>query len=273
MVGTSLDSAISGSIPSSMLLDRTNTIRSYSTEKHFVEELGMPSSEWNTMDFVKTAGSLTRRPDIMQATTNMECDDKMPSCEQSTRHGSDKINLTHVNPAGEAYMVDVSSKSATRRVAIAQGYVRFSNSQPMSLILDNSNKKGDVLGTARIAGLMAAKRTADLIPLCHPVSISKAEVDITMESSNQESFRAMGGHGHAAIQARVDCTGVTGVEMEALTAVAITALTIYDMCKAVDKGMVIEQAKLVYKSGGKSGNFLDEEWYTEKGRRYIGICG
>jgi cyclic pyranopterin phosphate synthase len=201
--------------------------------------------------------------------TSMSTKHGIPASERTVRHGPDNLELTHVNTAGEAHMVDVGYKSATRRVAIAQGSVRFSNPQPLDLVSANSNKKGDVLGVARIAALMAAKRTSDLIPLCHPVSISKAEVDITMVSSTGGGFNTVGGHGCAAIEARVDCVGVTGIEMEALTAVAVAALTIYDMCKAVDKRMVIEQARLVYKSGGKSGVFVDEEWYANKGGQYL----
>lgn len=133
------------------------------------------------------------------------------------------------------------------------------------MIEENSNKKGDVLGTARIAGIMAAKRTADVIPLCHSVSISKAEVEVTLSTKGHDAWKSGADDCRAVmIQAQVQCVGPTGIEMEALTAASIAALTIYDMCKAVDKRMVIESTKLVYKSGGASGEFLDDEWNTER---------
>lgn len=192
-----------------------------------------------------------------------------PTSMSSSPPSPKGTRLTHVNSDGEAHMVDVGSKGATHRVAIAQGRVRFSNTKPVKLIQENRNKKGDVLGISRIAGLMAAKRTADLIPLCHPLSISKACVDIRITSHAEDEPGAAVQCGFATIQARIDCVGATGVEMEALTAVAVAALTMYDMCKAVDKRMVIEQARLVYKLGGKSGDFVEEEWLERGGRGYI----
>jgi molybdenum cofactor biosynthesis protein MoaC len=174
--------------------------------------------------------------------------------------------LTHVNSAGEAHMVDVGDKAATKRVAIAVAHVGLTK-EAYDQIVDNSNKKGDVLGIARIAGIMAAKRTADIIPLCHPLAISKAEVDVYVVP--QIALKQRGKHywSHTrqrgslvAIQARVECVGPTGVEMEALMAVQGAALTVFDMCKAVDKTMTIHGAKVVYKAGGRSGLSVDFDW-------------
>ncbi|MFO7577383.1 MAG: cyclic pyranopterin monophosphate synthase MoaC [Pelovirga sp.] len=153
--------------------------------------------------------------------------------------------LTHFNRDGEAIMVDVADKPATRRQAIAGGEVRM---QPLTLarILDQTIEKGDVFAVARLAGIMAAKQTAALIPLCHPLALTSVEVDF---SSDRDS-------GRVSITATAGVTGQTGVEMEALTAVAVAGLTIYDMCKAIDKEMVIGQICLLKKTGGKSGTFV-----------------
>lgn len=178
--------------------------------------------------------------------------------------------LTHVRSSGEAHMVDVGDKAATKRVAIAFGTVRFSNTEPFRLIIENNNKKGDVLGVARIAGIMAAKRTSDLIPLCHPIALTKVELDIKLEPSGiKNSWIRSSNFGVVTIQALVECTGPTGVEMEALTAVSGAALTIYDMCKAVDKRMSLGTAFMVYKSGGRSGLFLNEAWYDHYGKGMV----
>jgi cyclic pyranopterin phosphate synthase len=150
--------------------------------------------------------------------------------------------LTHLGADGEARMVDVSDKAATDRVAIAEGRVRMAAST-LAAILTGDAKKGDVIGAARIAGIMAAKKTADLIPLCHPVSLSKVSIDI----SPDEALPGL------AVRAETRCIGPTGVEMEALTAVSVACLTIYDMAKAIDRGMSIEAIKLIEKRGGKSG--------------------
>ena len=152
--------------------------------------------------------------------------------------------LTHFNEAGEAHMVDVSAKDVTQRVAVAEGTVRM---QPATLrtIRDGSAAKGDVLGVARLAGIMAAKRTSDLIPLCHPLPLTAVEVDLAADAEADAVH----------ITATVRTTGRTGVEMEALTAVSVAALTVYDMCKAVDRGMVVETVRLKHKSGGKSGTW------------------
>ena len=153
--------------------------------------------------------------------------------------------LTHVSDSGTARMVSISEKTVTARVATAACRVRFSTDTAMKLIRENSMKKGDVLGVARIAGIMASKRTSDLIPLCHPIPISHVGVDLEVDpESNSISVRAT-----------VSCDGKTGVEMEALMAASTAALTVYDMCKAVDKGMVVDGLRVVLKDGGKSGRW------------------
>ncbi|MGX9965011.1 cyclic pyranopterin monophosphate synthase MoaC [Roseomonas sp. F4] len=149
--------------------------------------------------------------------------------------------LTHFDAAGAAAMVDVSDKEATHRIAVARGRVVMAP-ETLALIRQGTVGKGDVLGIARIAGIMAAKRTSDLIPLCHPLALSKVTVDLTIAEPDA-----------VEIEALAKVTGQTGVEMEALTAVTVAALTIYDMCKAADRGMRIEDVRLVHKSGGKSG--------------------
>jgi cyclic pyranopterin phosphate synthase len=159
--------------------------------------------------------------------------------------------LTHVGARGEARMVDVSDKEGTQRVAIAEGRVRMAAST-LAAILAGDAKKGDVIGAARIAGIMAAKKTADLIPLCHPLSLSKVLVDIAPED-------ALPG---LSVRAEARCFGPTGVEMEALTAVSVACLTIYDMAKAIDRGMSIEMVRLIEKRGGKSG-----EWRAAQAKR------
>jgi cyclic pyranopterin monophosphate synthase len=150
--------------------------------------------------------------------------------------------LTHLNDRGEAHMVDVSGKAETSRVAVARGAILLSSST-IALLRGGSVPKGDALATARVAGIMAAKKTSELIPLCHPLPISKASVDFTILDNRVE------------IEALVSVTGKTGVEMEALTAVSVAALTLYDMVKAVDKGAVITDIRLESKSGGKSGDY------------------
>ena len=156
--------------------------------------------------------------------------------------------LTHLNRAGDARMVDVSTKAATERKAVAEGRIAMA-AKTLDVVLAGNAKKGDVLGTARIAGIMAAKRTHELIPLCHPLSLSNIALDIEPER-NLSSLR---------VRARVKVTGPTGVEMEALTAVAVACLTIYDMVKALDRGMRIEGIRLLEKRGGKSGHYRAEE--------------
>ena len=150
--------------------------------------------------------------------------------------------LTHIDETGRARMVDVSAKPATQRLAVACGAVRMS-ARTLALALSGENRKGNVLAVAELAGIMAAKRTADLIPLCHPLALSKVEVRVEPGDAGLE------------VTARVATTGPTGVEMEALTAVSIACLTIYDMLKAAERGMVIESVRLLEKSGGASGEW------------------
>lgn len=156
--------------------------------------------------------------------------------------------LTHIGSTGEANMVDVGDKAETTRTAIAEGHVTM-RAETLALILSGNAKKGDVLGTARIAGIMAAKRTHELVPLCHPILLTKVSVEI-------EPDEALPGLRVTAL-ARV--TGKTGVEMEALTAASVACLTIYDMAKAADRGMVISGIRLVEKTGGKSGDYKAAE--------------
>ncbi|MGC1057163.1 cyclic pyranopterin monophosphate synthase MoaC [Pantoea agglomerans] len=152
--------------------------------------------------------------------------------------------LTHINAAGEAHMVDVSAKAETVREARAEVLVLM-QPETLQMIIEGSHHKGDVFATARIAGIQAAKRTWELIPLCHPLMLSKVEVNLEAEPD----------HSRVRITTLCRLTGKTGVEMEALTAASVAALTIYDMCKAVQKDIVIDQLRLISKSGGKSGHF------------------
>jgi cyclic pyranopterin phosphate synthase len=152
--------------------------------------------------------------------------------------------LTHLDPSGQARMVDVSDKAATERVAVAEGRVVMSKAT-LDLVVSGNAKKGDVLGTARIAAIMAAKRTHELIPLCHPLALSQVKVDLTPDPSLPGII----------VRASVKVTGQTGVEMEALTAVSVACLTVYDMVKAAERGMRIENIHLVEKTGGKSGAY------------------
>ena len=152
--------------------------------------------------------------------------------------------LTHFDDKGEAHMVDVSEKQITSRVAVAKGSITM-EPETLELITEGRAKKGDVLGVARLAGIMAAKKTHDLIPLCHPLALSKVSLDLTSDTENN----------CVLIEATVKTTGQTGVEMEALTAVSVAGLTVYDMVKAVDKSMVISNVRLVLKDGGKTGLF------------------
>ena len=152
--------------------------------------------------------------------------------------------LTHFNAAGEAHMVDVGEKPISSRIAVCEGYIAM-RAETLALIMAGNHKKGDVLGVARIAGIMASKKTADLIPLCHPLPISHVEVRLEPQPDRQRV--------HCSTTVKTD--GRTGVEIEALLATQIALLTIYDMCKAVDRGMVIESVRLLAKSGGKSGDW------------------
>ncbi|MDP2034492.1 MAG: cyclic pyranopterin monophosphate synthase MoaC [Polaromonas sp.] len=153
--------------------------------------------------------------------------------------------LTHFDAQGQAHMVDVAAKPATHRVAVAQGRIVMA-AATLAIILEGTAKKGDVLGIARIAGIMAAKKTSELIPLCHPLALTRVALEFTPNVASA-SIRCL---------ATVETVGPTGVEMEALTAVQVALLTIYDMCKAVDRAMVISDVKVLEKHGGKSGSFV-----------------
>src|SRR6516225_3984555 len=163
---------------------------------------------------------------------------------KSAKTKSAKAALTHIDSSGEARMVDVSQKPATERIAVAEGRVVMSKAT-LALIESGNAKKGDVLGVARVAGIMAAKRTHELIPLCHPLALSKVTLDIATD------LKLPG----CTVRATVKVTGPTGVEMEALTAVSVACLTIYDMIKAAERGVRIEGIHLVEKKGGKSGYY------------------
>ncbi|UNK39788.1 cyclic pyranopterin monophosphate synthase MoaC [Shinella sp. H4-D48] len=162
--------------------------------------------------------------------------------------GDDARTLTHIDASGEAHMVDVGDKAETVRIAVAEGFVRMKTTT-LDLILKGDSKKGDVIGTARLAGIMAAKQTSNLIPLCHPLMLTKVSVEIRED-------RALPG---LRVEAMAKLTGRTGVEMEALTAVSVACLTIYDMAKAADREMEIGGVRLVEKSGGRSGDYKRRE--------------
>ena len=158
------------------------------------------------------------------------------------------VQLSHLDEQGRARMVDVSEKAITSRVAVARGVIRM-QPKTLALILDKKIEKGDVFSVARVAGIMAAKKTSELIPMCHPLNITSVKIELTPK---QKPARV-------DIEASVRVSGKTGVEMEAMTAVAVAGLTIYDMCKAVDREMTIGEIRLVEKSGGKSGRFIRKE--------------
>lgn len=159
-----------------------------------------------------------------------------------------KPKLSHLNESGEAHMVDVSDKKSSTRQALAEGFVHMA-AETLATALQGEAKKGDVLGTARIAGIMAAKRTHDLIPLCHPLPLSSVKVD----------FEPVQEPPGIRVKARVKVTGPTGIEMEALTAVSVACLTIYDMLKAVDRAMSFSDIRLLEKSGGRSGTYRAQD--------------
>ncbi|KAH7080851.1 hypothetical protein FB567DRAFT_531907 [Paraphoma chrysanthemicola] len=201
---------------------------------------------------------------------------EQPSSQTSSRSPTQHPSLPHLTPSGSAHMVSVSAKPHTVRTAIAVGTVYFSNPTPLQLIKSNSLKKGDVLSVSRIAGIMAAKKCPDLIPLCHPIPLTHVGVELrvfsspsppTSSSSSTNTDSASEkintndlGHGGVAIEAKVSCTGPTGVEMEALTSVMGTALSVVDMCKAVDKFQRVQDVRVVLKEGGKSGVWKEEGW-------------
>ena len=161
--------------------------------------------------------------------------------------------LSHLNESGQAHMVDVGGKSITERSATAQASVHL-NKETLDLIVSGGHKKGDVFATARIAGIMAAKKTSDLIPLCHPIALTSVQVELLPVEQESRVY----------ITATCRLAGKTGVEMEALTAVSVAALTLYDMCKAVDKGITISEIKLLEKLGGKSGTWQREQPSTSE---------
>ena len=162
-----------------------------------------------------------------------------------TRTPPDSSPLTHFDAQGQAHMVDVAAKAHTHRVAVAEGRISMEPAT-LALIQSGNAKKGDVLGIARIAGIQGAKRTSELIPLCHPIALTRVAVEFEVETSSSSVL----------CRATAECTGQTGVEMEALTATSVALLTIYDMCKAVDRGMTVNGVRLVEKRGGKSGSFV-----------------
>jgi cyclic pyranopterin monophosphate synthase len=186
--------------------------------------------------------------------------------------------LSHFDEQGASRMVDVGDKPITQRTARASGLVRMS-AETLALIRDKKLAKGDVLEVARLAGIQAAKRTSDLIPLCHPLPLDAVKVDFTFPDDTEarreprppdsapSPYHLPMGEGLIRIEAQVDCTGKTGVEMEALTAVSVAALTIYDMCKSAERGITIEQIRLEEKSGGRSGTWKAGEPKAEGGRR------
>lgn len=159
-----------------------------------------------------------------------------------------KAPLTHFDDRGQAHMVDIGAKAHTRRVAVASGRIRM-QAATLALVQSGHAQKGDVLGVARLAGIMGAKKTADLVPLCHPIALTRVAVEFDIDSARVE----------VVCTATAETVGATGVEMEALTAVQVALLTIYDMCKAVDRGMVITDVKLLEKHGGKSGSWVASE--------------
>ncbi len=159
-----------------------------------------------------------------------------------------KNKLSHFNAQGNAHMVDVGSKAITKRIAVTEGRIFMKNSTLLHII-EGNNKKGDVLGIARIAGIMATKKTADLIPLCHPLAITHVDIQLSTEDNPPAVY----------CQSRVEVSGKTGIEIEALNATQIALLTVYDMCKAIDRGMQIDGVRLLKKTGGKSGEWLAQD--------------
>ncbi|KAK1640167.1 Molybdopterin cofactor biosynthesis C domain-containing protein [Colletotrichum phormii] len=190
---------------------------------------------------------------LFSSTTTRRNDDSFDDSKASNNNKENKTqtpksSLTHISPTGSAHMISIATKPPTARIAKAACTITFSSPSPINLIRASQMKKGDVLGTARIAGIMAAKRTPDIIPLCHPILLSHISVEVE-PASNAENETVI------CVEATVECEGKTGVEMEALTAAGAAALTVYDMCKAVDKGMVIGGLRVVLKDGGKSGRW------------------
>ncbi|OTB08619.1 hypothetical protein M426DRAFT_316632 [Hypoxylon sp. CI-4A] len=224
--------------------------------RHFITGSRSQMSAWNVLK-----SPLTMSPMPKQVASWLPLVPTGPTHGQQLRYFSHtglqpktKDNtaiLTHVSESGTAHMVSISDKTPTKRIAKAACSVHFTNEMACKLIKENQMKKGDVLGVARVAGIMAAKRTPDLIPLCHPIAITKVTVDLAVHDDGGNEG------GRIEIEATVACDGKTGVEMEALTAASTAALTVYDMCKAVDKGMSIQGLRVVLKEGGKSGRWVE----------------
>ena len=166
-------------------------------------------------------------------------------------------NLTHFDAHGQAHMVDVAAKSNTHRIAVARGRIEMLPAT-LELITQGNAKKGDVLGIARIAGIQGAKKTSELIPLCHPIALTRVALEFEVVPPSVASDTSGASSAQVVCTATAETVGPTGVEMEALTAVQVALLTIYDMCKAVDRGMTINDVKLLQKHGGKSGSFVAE---------------
>ena len=172
----------------------------------------------------------------------------VPLYIDENRSGAVVTKLTHFNQQGEAHMVNVGDKPVSHRIAVADGRIHM-QPETLQLIQSGGHKKGDVLGIARIAGIMGAKKTSDLVPLCHPLSLTSVEVEFSIEEEPAAVY----------CKASAETRGQTGVEMEAITAVQVALLTIYDMCKAVDRGMILQDIALLSKTGGKSGNWIREQ--------------
>ena len=198
------------------------------------------------------AGDAMGASNTMGAGSTMGAGDAMGAMGASNTMGAHK--LTHINEKGEVRMVDVSAKPDTVRIAIAEGFIAM-HEETLALIVEGRAAKGDVLACARVAGVMAAKQTSTLIPMCHPLPITKAHIECTPVSKGQRSDGRVGIH----VVATTGVTGKTGIEMEALTAASVACLTIYDMCKAVDRGMEISDVRLLKKEGGKTGLWLREQ--------------
>ncbi|KAJ4291963.1 hypothetical protein N0V90_009861 [Kalmusia sp. IMI 367209] len=197
--------------------------------------------------------STSPRPPVNHKST-LSTKSKSPVPKDAKPSSSSEPTLPHLTPSGSAHMVSISNKSHTVRTAIAVGSVHFSNPTPLTLIRSNAVKKGDVLSVSRIAGIMAAKKCPDLVPLCHPIMLTHVGVDLHVFDEQGSGF------GGVEVEARVQCEGQTGVEMEALTSVMGAALSVVDMCKAVDKGMVVQNVRVVLKEGGRSGTWIEEGW-------------
>lgn len=234
-------------------------------EKNEEKELTMSQAAWTSSTFatqrkttVFSPLNTTRRLYSTRTHTGPHPDDSTTPPNQPP-DTSPAPTLPHLTPTGSAHMVSVSSKAHTTRTAIAVGTVYFSNPTPLSLIRSNSVKKGDVLSVSRIAGIMAAKKCPDLIPLCHPIALSHVGVELCVFASEGKTASDMG-FGGVRIEAKVQCTGPTGVEMEALTSVMGAALSVVDMCKAVDKFQRVQDVRVVLKEGGKSGVWREEGW-------------